>query len=109
MTEQRHAALDIHADRRRGGDAGELRSAPDRAPHPHRRVVVLLLLALGAGRTIMSRMANAARSKRAPPSSDAVREDALAKSERQPARRWRCRARCRASCSRRSRRAPAAT
>jgi hypothetical protein len=59
MTEQRHAALGIHA--------------PDADADPHEQlkrgqiarrtriltVVVLVLLALGAGRTILSRLANA--------------------------------------------------
>ena len=60
MTEQRHAALGIHAGSASDTDANDLL----RRRQIVRRtriltVVVLLLLAIGAGRTIMSRMANA--------------------------------------------------
>ena len=62
MTEQRHAALGIHApssrdDRRHAAaraqvDARARRSSPS---------IVLVLLALGAARTVVSRIANAHR------------------------------------------------
>ena len=99
--------------RRRAGDDADERSSGGRSCAARRSSpsVVLVLLAIGAGRTVMSRMSNAqgARS-RAPPSSrsstckTAYAEDAAAR-----ARRSRCPARCRATCRRRSRRARAAT
>jgi RND family efflux transporter MFP subunit len=60
MTEQRHAAIGIHAGSAADGDAAELLKRRQIVRRTRiLTVVVLLLLALGAGRTIMSRMANA--------------------------------------------------
>ena len=61
MTEQRHAALGIHAgSAMEDGDAAELLKRRQILRRTRvLTVVVLILLAIGAGRTIMSRMANA--------------------------------------------------
>jgi len=61
MTEQRHAALGIHAgSATEDGDAAELLKRRQILRRTRvLTVVVLILLAIGAGRTIMSRMANA--------------------------------------------------
>ena len=60
MTEQRHAAIGIHAGSAADGDAAELLKRRQILRRTRiLTVVVLLLLAIGAGRTIMSRMANA--------------------------------------------------
>ncbi|MEO6744762.1 MAG: efflux RND transporter periplasmic adaptor subunit [Caldimonas sp.] len=61
MTEQRHAALGIHAGSATDeGDAADLLKRRQIVRRTRiLTVVVLLLLAVGAGRTIMSRMANA--------------------------------------------------
>ena len=72
--------------------------------------IVLVLLALGAGRTVLSRMANAKvlddERRRA---GGAVRQDHLRQGRRAAARPWPCPARCRARSRRRSPPAPPAT
>jgi RND family efflux transporter MFP subunit len=60
MTEQRHAALGIHPIEAADGDPGErLKRQQVVRRAKILTVVVLLLLALGAGRTVFSRLANA--------------------------------------------------
>ncbi|MEO8154508.1 MAG: efflux RND transporter periplasmic adaptor subunit [Rhizobacter sp.] len=62
MTEQRHAALGIHPIDTESPEAGHAEQLKRRQVVRRTRlltVVVLILLALGAGRTIVSRMANA--------------------------------------------------
>src|SRR3982751_739931 len=64
MTEQRHAALGIHAaDANDSPDAIHLADPLQRKLVARRirflTIVVLVLLALGAGRTVISRMGNA--------------------------------------------------
>ena len=57
MTEQRHAALGIHMETPDDADLLKRRQLARRGKQI--AIVVLVLLALGAGRTIFSRMANA--------------------------------------------------
>ncbi|MEP7101060.1 MAG: efflux transporter periplasmic adaptor subunit, partial [Burkholderiales bacterium] len=61
MTEQRHAALGIHPiDPTANEDHGELMKRQQVVRRTKLiAIIVLILLALGAGRTIFSRMANA--------------------------------------------------
>ena len=60
MTEQRHSAIGIHAGSGADGDAGDLLKRRQIVRRTRLlAIVVLLLLAIGAGRTIFSRIANA--------------------------------------------------
>jgi RND family efflux transporter MFP subunit len=60
MTEQRHSAIGIHAGTGADGDAGDLLKRRQIVRRTRLlTIVVLLLLAIGAGRTIFSRIANA--------------------------------------------------
>ena len=102
-TRRRHP----RSSRRRGR---RCEARPDRGARRSLAVVVLVLLAVGAGRTVFSRMSNArdARGRRGR-AAQAVRARRRRRRPAARARRSRCPARCRASCRRRSRRARAAT
>ena len=97
---------------RRSGAAGRRRRSAPRVARGTRIavIVVLVLLVVGAGRTIVGRMANAkVLEANVSRGRGAVRQDDGRPHQRAAARRWPCPARCRASSRRRWRRARPAT
>ena len=103
----KHATLARHPPRRRRRRrAAQARAG--RAARAHRDVVVLVLLALGAGRTIVEPHGEraSARGERRRERARSTCKTTHVRAPAAPARRSRCPARCRASCRRRSRRAP---